>query len=215
MPDDGSDPRPRDGYSAGIDKRTQKITLLVLIGLVLVAAVFLVSFAFSGAATPDRALTPNRTGTPTTAPSPSPTPTVSRAVADTATAPSGPVAAGTWEWQQLGGGECLEPYTTPWAEEFVVVDCGQEHHGQLVSRGTFPGEAAAAWPGEEALTSQLGLLCSAPTVIDYGRAGGYPDVQIQPAYPATEAQWSAGDRSYFCFASLAGGAAMTGSITVS
>lgn len=207
-PGDGSPTPPpgHDGFTEGIDKRTQRITLIVLLGLVVVAAVFLVSFAFSGAAVPDPV------STSTARPTPQPTPTGTRAVADPASAPSGPVAPGTWSWNELGGGECLEPYTTPWAEEFTVVDCVQPHHGQVLARGVVDGDASAPWPGEEALTSRLGLLCSESSVIDYGRAGAFSDVQLQLTYPADEAQWAAGDRSYFCFVSRSGGEALTESL---
>lgn len=201
-----SAPRDDDGFGQGIDKRTQKITLIVLLGLIVVAAVFLVSFAFSGAAVPD----PVSTSTPRAAPQP--TPTGTRAVADPETAPTGPVAPGVHAWNELGGGECLEPYTTPWAERFTVVDCAQPHHGQVLVRGTVEGDASAPWPGEEVLTSRLGLLCSESSVIDFGRAGAFSDVQLQPSYPADEAQWAAGDRSYFCFVSRSGGEALTESL---
>jgi hypothetical protein len=116
------------------------------------------------------------------------------------------------EWDQLGGGECLEPYVSPWEEEFTVIDCAAPHTGQLVYRGTFPGDATTPFPGEAALASQINLLCSAPGVIDLAAARAFPDVQLQGSFPVTDKQWTEGQRYYYCFVSRSGGEALTGSI---
>jgi hypothetical protein len=41
---------------------------------------------------------------------------------------------------------------------------------------------------------------------------GVNDLQVQAAFPVTEAQWAAGERTYYCFANRAGGEPLTGSI---
>jgi hypothetical protein len=124
--------------------------------------------------------------------------------ADTA-APPGPLAPGVHDWNALHGGECLSGYTSPWELQFTVADCAGDHNAQLVSRGAFAEDAAAPYPGEPELISRLNLLCTAPTVLDYAVAQTVPDVQWQGAYPANDAQWAAGDRSYFCFYSRTSG----------
>jgi hypothetical protein len=115
-------------------------------------------------------------------------------------------------WNALFGSECIEPYVSPWEEEFTVVDCAAPHTAQLVYRGAFPGDAAAPFPGEAALASQINLLCSASGVIDLAAAGTFGDLQLQGSYPVTPEQWTAGERSYYCFASRVSGEPLTASV---
>ena len=65
-------------------------------------------------------------------------------------------------WNTLFGGECIDPFESAWAEEFTVVDCAAPHAAQLVYRGDLPGDAAAPFPGEAEIASQMNLLCTAP-----------------------------------------------------
>jgi hypothetical protein len=136
---------------------------------------------------------------------PSPTPTV---------APLGPVAPGVYPWDELLGGECLDPYSGPWAEEYTVVDCEEPHPAQLMTRGTFVDEdnPFAAYPGLEALQSQVSLLCTAATVVDYGKAKAYTDIQFEASYAATADEWADGNHDYFCFMLRSSGGEITGSI---
>ena len=127
-------------------------------------------------------------------------------------APTGPQPAGVHAWNTLFGGECVDPYTDPWAEEFTVVDCAAPHAAQLVYRGTVPGDAAAPFPGEAEIGSQMGLLCTADGVIDQAAIAGITDLQVQAAFPVTEEQWAAGERTYYCFANRSGGEPLTASI---
>jgi hypothetical protein len=148
------------------------------------------------------------TATPSPAATPSPTPTPEPAAA--AALPAGPAAPGVQEWDALAGGECLSGFTSPWSEQFTVVDCAGDHNAQLVTRGLFtdpadPASATMPFPGEAELAGRLNLLCTAPAVLDYAAAGALPDVQWQAAYPVTEAEWAAGDRSYYCFFSRTSG----------
>jgi hypothetical protein len=127
-------------------------------------------------------------------------------------APPGPLAPGVHDWNALHGGECLSGYSSPWELQFTVVDCSTEHNAQLVSKGAFPEDAATPYPGEPALASRLNLLCTAPAVLNYAAAGELPDVQWQAAYPADDAQWTSGDRAYFCFYSRSSGQPLGGSL---
>ena len=150
-------------------------------------------------------------------PTPTPTPTLTAL-------PVGPVEPGTYAWNELLGGECLEPYENAWQEEFTVVPCDEPHGGQLVHRAWFPpevvdpenpqvGKPDDPFPGAEALATRITLLCSAPGVVDLSIAGGFADAQIQGAYPVTEEQWEA-DPSYYCFFSLSSQAPLTVSVAV-
>jgi hypothetical protein len=153
-----------------------------------------------------------------TSPSPSPTP-----------APAGPAAAGVHTWNELRGGECLDPFTSAWAETFTVVDCAAPHPAQLVVRGTFPaatpassatptptptptGSAGSGYPGVAALQAQINLLCTASGVIDFDIAGAFSDIQFQASYAATAGEWAAGQHDYFCFVSRSSGEPLTGSL---
>lgn len=138
---------------------------------------------------------------PSTAASTTPAP----ATADFATTPAG---AGTHSWRDLAGGECLTDFTSVWAETFTVVDCATAHQAQLTHRGTIDGD----YPGAAELAAQMPSLCSSASALSLGAAGAYSDVQVQGAYPATDAEWATGDHFYSCFATRASGEAMTGSL---
>ena len=201
---------------AGGISRTQRVLLWVAGSLVAVLALlvlFLVGTRLPGFLGPAPAIV-----APSSA-SPSPSPTVMAV---------GPVTPGDYRWDELLGGECLDPYTGPWAEDFTVVDCTLPHPAQLVVRGTFaeqpatvpgpsasPGsESGSGYPGIAALQAQINLLCTAATVIDYAAAGAYTDIQFEASYPVSDEQWQAGDRDYFCFVSRASGAPLAASIAI-
>ena len=154
--------------------------------------------------------------------SPTPTPTPTRTPLAI-----GPVEPGTYDWNELLGGECLEPYdaeTGAWAEEYTVVDCATPHAAQMVFRAWFPAEPVdpeapdaepvwAEYPGEEALQAQISLLCSAPGVVDLAAASAYTDAQVQGSYPMTQEQWES-DPSYYCFVSRSSGEPLTTSVAI-
>lgn len=149
-------------------------------------------------AAPTSSAAPPSSAMPTATPTPAPGPAAASA------APTGPAAPGVHDWDALAGGECLSGFTSPWSEQFTVVDCAGEHDAQLVTRGLFtdpadPASAAAPFPGEAELAGRLNLLCTSPAVLDYAVAGELPDAQWQASYPVTETEWAAGDRAYYCF----------------
>jgi hypothetical protein len=200
---DDSDPQ-RQYADTRAPRRTTRALFWIAAGLlviVILVGLFFLGQRLGGGSTPAAAPTATKTATPT------PTPT-------TMAAPTGPQPAGVHKWDALGGGECLQPFRSPWDEEFTVVDCATPHAAQLVYRGELPGstEPASAFPGEAALASQINLLCSAPGVIDLVGARAYPDVQVQGSYPVTEEQWKSGQRSYFCFVSRSSGEPLSASI---
>lgn len=133
----------------------------------------------------------------------------------TPTAPVTPTAMatpGVSAWDQLYGGECIDSFSSPWQEEFTVVDCSAEHAAQLVYRGSFPGDASTVFPGEEALGAQINALCTQAGVFDTGAASAYANLQVQGAYPVTAEQWDGGERSFYCFVNRTDGSAITGSL---
>jgi len=197
-PESPDEPPVRSGVS-----RSQKILLWVVGGLVAVLA--LIALFFVGTRLP--ALFAHKAPVVLSTPSASPTPSsTAKAV--------GPVANGVHPWDALLGGECLDPYTSPWAEKFTVVDCAKPHTAQMVFRGTFDTTADPSYPGVEKLQAQISLLCAAPGVINLAAAGAYNDVQLQGSYAVNEDEWAQGEHDYFCFVNRSSGQPLTGSVAV-
>lgn len=163
-----------------------------LLVLVVLAGLYFLGTQLTGGSTPEASPAPSATETPI------PEPTAAQ-------------PPGVHPWDTLFGGECIDPYVNPWAEEFTVVDCAAPHAAQLVYRGELPGDAAAPFPGEDALSAQTVELCRAAGVIDVAAASGVPDLQVQASYPLEE-QWGSGERTYYCFANRSGGEPLTGTV---
>jgi hypothetical protein len=184
-------------------QRTQKVLLWIAGGLVAVLALvglFLAGTKLSGVfAQP----------TPVASPTPS-------AIALVEAKPSkiGPLAPGSYSWSALLGTECLQPYASAWDEKYTVVDCAAPHTAQLVYHGIFGDEAFAPYPGLPALLTRINLLCSAPTAINYAAASQFTDIQISASYTATESDWAAGKRDYYCFVTRSSGDPLTASVAV-
>jgi hypothetical protein len=196
--DDGSVPPTRQGPN---------VRILVMLAVGLLALIVLIGLFAFGTRLP--ALTAAPVATPSPTPSATPTPTPTPTVTPK---PAAALPAGVHPWSALGGGECLQPYTNPWAETFTVVDCAAPHAAQLVYTNLLSADIAAPYPGADALASQINLLCTKPGIIDLGAAGQYPDLQLQGSYPATAKQWTDGQRSYYCFASRSSGQPLTASV---
>ncbi|SMG27980.1 septum formation family protein [Agreia pratensis] len=201
--------------ASGVRRPTPRWLVVAVAAL---AAVFVVVLFFViGRHLPwfDEAQTAAPTSGPTASTSATPaaaTPTPTPTAPEPAAAPTGPAAAGVHPWNELRGGECLDPFGTPWDETFTVVDCAAPHAAQLIARVSLNPDPAAVYPGEAAITSQLNLACTAPTVLDFAAASAYPDVQWQASYPVSEAQWAAGQREYSCFVSRSSGEKFTASV---
>lgn len=192
--------------------RSQKVLLAVAGGLVVVLA--LVALFLVGTRLPTLLGSASAPLTDVvTEPTPGPTD-----AADEVPLPTGPVEPGVWAWNELRGGECLDGYSDPWAEEFTVVDCATPHAAQLVVRAEVPvatPEASdEAFPGVEVLRERVSELCAAPGVLDLSQAGDYTDVQLEVSYPAVAEQWNTGERTYFCFVNRASGEPIEGSLAV-
>ena len=194
----GSEPAAPAGIS-----RAQRILIWVAGGLLALLA--LVALFFVGTRLP--ALFAHQTPVASTSPSASPTPS-------STARPVGPVANGVHAWDELLGGECLNPFTNPWAEKFTVVDCATPHPAQMVFRGTSDTATDPTFPGADKLQAQISLLCAAPGVINLAAAGAYSDAQVQGSYAVTEQEWADGEHDYFCFVSRKSGQPLTGSVAL-
>lgn len=173
-----------------------RVLLWVAIGLVAVLALIALFMLGHRLGTPEPIAAPAPSDTPAPEPEPEPEPEP----------PTGPAEPGVHAWSELRGGECLDPYTNPWAEEFTVVDCALPHPAQVLLRAPFPGtEESTPFPTAAALQSQINVLCSAPSVIDLAVAGAYADIQIDGSYAITAEQWDDGLRDYTCFVSRSSG----------
>lgn len=136
--------------------------------------------------------------TPTPTPTPTPRPG------------TGPVDPGDYDWDDLRGGECVDPFFSAWEEEFTVVDCEDPHAAQVLLRGEFSDAATAAYPGTDALLAQAITECSSESVLDFAIAGQVNDIQISASVPATESSWEDGLREYYCFVARGSGEALPG-----
>ena len=159
------------------------------------------------AAQPAPVSTASRPASPSPKPTPTPTPTPT-----VTPKPAAAVGPGVHPWDTLGGGECIQPFSNVWAQEFTVVDCATPHAAQLVYTNLLSADPAAPYPGVDALAQQIPGLCTAGGVIDLAAAAAYPDLQVVGSYPATEQQWKDGQRSYYCFANRSGGEPLTSSV---
>ncbi|WP_426623998.1 septum formation family protein [Leifsonia sp. McL0607] len=93
----------------------------------------------------------------------------------------------------LTPGDCLQTYTSKSADSYPVIDCGSPHIAQLLSKGELPQSSDAAYPGEEALDTQIGDLCGQHLDWDWVRVRN-EDVQVDLRYADTAASWASGDR---------------------
>lgn len=193
------------GSSAPRSTTLPRVLLWVAIGLVAVLALIALFMLGQRLGTPEPAAAPVPSDTPAPEPEPEPEPEP----------PAGPAEPGVHAWNDLRGGECLDPYTNPWAEEFTVVDCALPHPAQVLLRAPFPGtDETTPFPTAAALQSQLNVLCSAPSVIDLAVAGAYADIQIDGSYAITAEQWDDGLRDYTCFVSRSSGEPIAESLVV-
>jgi hypothetical protein len=186
--------------------------VLVGVAAALVAALALAGLFFIGTQLSETPPAAQATKPPTAAPTPVPSAPAEAPASPVAAL--GPVAPGVYEWKELLGTECLEPFVSAWESEYTVVDCGTPHGGQLVYRGRFDDSAIDAFPGLEALQARMNLLCSSPENIDYAAASQFDDIQISSSFAGTEEDWTSGNRNYFCFVSRSSGEPLTGGVAM-
>ena len=202
--DEGDDASSSGSESAAPSRLSRAAKIIISAAAIVVAILLLIALFFIGAriATPPAPLP-----VPTSTPTASPTPTPSAAAV-------GPVPEGVHQWDELLGGECLDPFDTAWQDSYTVVSCAAPHAAQLVVRGGFADAAEAAYPGLEQLSARMNLLCTAPSVVDYSAAGSLSDIQVEASFAVDAADWDAGNRTYFCFLSRSSGEPLTTSIAL-
>lgn len=194
-------PRAAKGERAPVS-RVQKVLLWVAGGLVAalaLVALFVVGTRLPALLGPAPALTPS--------PTPTPTPTL-------IVLPAGPLAPGEYQWDELLGGECLDPFESAWQDRYTVVDCATPHPAQMTARGRFEDALGTPFPGAEELQKRINLLCTAATVINYQVASTAIDIQVSASFPVDEADWDSGNRTYFCFVNRSSGENLTASVAV-
>lgn len=194
-------PRAAKGERAPVS-RTQKVLLWVAGGLVAalaLVALFLVGTRLPALLGPAPALTP----------SPTPTPSPSIVIL-----PAGPLEPGEYQWDELLGGECLDPFESAWQDRYTVVDCATPHPAQMVARGRFEDAPGTPFPGAEELQKRINLLCTAASVINYQVAATAIDIQVTASFPVDEDDWDSGNRTYFCFVDRASGEKLTASVAI-
>ncbi|MCI0155409.1 septum formation family protein [Leifsonia shinshuensis] len=192
MRDSQAQKAPSDGLS-----RRGWLVLVSVTAAVLVVAAGAAAFALglpAGHAGPATSSPPAGAARPQLDPAPTPLGLPARPTpspAPSATVPSRPLGT-------LAAGDCLQTYTSKSEAAYPVIDCASPHIAQLLSKGTLPQAAGAAFPGKTALDEQVGDLCEQH--LDWAWVGVWnEDVQVDLRYADTPALWSAGDRSYYCF----------------
>ncbi len=112
-----------------------------------------------------------------------------------------PRSNGEWSWDELNGGECLEPYTDANENTYTVVDCDEAHSAQLVRIGDLRVDAGIPiYPGDAAVGPIAMGECYASGVISASGIAAYPTLTTDFRYPTSQAQWNKGDTFYYCFA---------------
>jgi hypothetical protein len=208
--EDGSGRSPVDPTGPGVPpgpppavSRTQRILLWVLGGTLALLAI--VALFFLGARLPDLLGPAPAVVVPSGTPSPSASPGFVL----------GPVEPGEYAWDELLGGECLDPFQDPWQTTYVVVDCAAPHPAQMVRRGVLPEATAdtGLYPGEDIVQTQVIALCRGGGIFDPATVSALPDVVVSASYP-TEEDWNDGGRDYFCFVTRSSGELITGDLAL-
>lgn len=108
-------------------------------------------------------------------------------------------APGTWLWSELRGGECLKNFTTPFAEDFLVVSCESAHHAELLSATLISQEITDPYPGNSSVMAVARQLCDLSQQINIDKVAMFRDLRIAYSYPASLSQWERGERAVYCF----------------
>jgi HAE1 family hydrophobic/amphiphilic exporter-1 len=124
-----------------------------------------------------------------------------------------PRPAGVWAWDELNGGECIEPYTGPTQDSYNVVDCSTPHSAQLVRVGDLRTDSGIPiYPGDSAIGPVATGACYKSGIIKASAYATYPSLSSDVHYPTSQTQWNKGDTFYYCFAHTNPVAPITGSV---
>jgi len=131
-----------------------------------------------------------------------------------------PRAAGSWSWDELNGGECIDNYddadpTTDNAfqDSYDVVSCNDPHDAQLVRVGDLRTDAGIPiYPGDAAIGPVAMGECFSSKIISASAKAAYPTLSSDWRYPTSQTQWNKGNTFYYCFAHTNPIADITGSV---
>ena len=112
-----------------------------------------------------------------------------------------PRGEGSWSWDELNGGECIEPFTDATADSYTVVACSSAHSAQLVRVGDLRKDASMPiYPGDSAIGLVATGACYKSGIIKDSAYVSYPSLTSSIHYPTSQTQWNKGDTFYYCFA---------------
>ena len=162
---------------------------------------------------------PDIRSVPVTIPYKPPAVTVPK-VPDFPTITVSPRSAGTWSWDELNGGECIDNYDDAdpltddaYQDTYEVVDCADSHEAQLVRVGDLRTDAGIPiYPGDSAAGPVAMGECFASGIITASAYTTYPTLLTDVRYPTSQTQWNKGDTFYYCFAHTIPIANITGSV---
>ena len=162
---------------------------------------------------------PDIRSVPVTIPYKPPAVTVPK-VPDFPTITVSPRSAGTWSWDELNGGECIDNYDAAdpltddaYQDTYEVVDCADSHEAQLVRVGDLRTDAGIPiYPGDSAAGPVAMGECFASGIITASAYATYPTLLTDVRYPTSQTQWNKGDTFYYCFAHTIPIADITGSV---
>jgi HAE1 family hydrophobic/amphiphilic exporter-1 len=162
---------------------------------------------------------PDIRSVPVTIPYKPPAVTVPK-VPDFPTITVSPRSAGTWSWDELNGGECIDNYDDAdpltddaYQDTYEVVDCADSHEAQLVRVGDLRTDAGIPiYPGDSAAGPVAMGECFASGIITASAYATYPTLLTDVRYPTSQTQWNKGDTFYYCFAHTIPIADITGSV---
>jgi hypothetical protein len=123
-----------------------------------------------------------------------------------------PQAPGTWEWDELRGGECLTGFSDPFAEQFQVVSCSSPHNAELLHAELLSRESSEPYPGDPAVLAAARAACDVRDLVNIEVAQEFSDLRTGYSYPVSQDQWEAGERGVYCFVYSESGATFESSL---
>ncbi len=116
-----------------------------------------------------------------------------------------PQTAGTWDWFELRGGECISGFSDAFAEKFQVVSCTSPHNAQLIHAELLSDSLAEPYPGDAPVVAMARDLCDVRELVKREVAEEFSDLRTSYSYPVNQVQWDAGERAVYCFVFSASG----------
>ena len=127
---------------------------------------------------------------------------------------------GSWSWDELNGGECIDNYddadpttNNAFQDSYDVVSCNDPHDAQLVRVGDLRTDAGIPiYPGDVAIGPVAMGECFSSKIISTSAKAAHPTLSSDWRYPTSQTQWNKGNTFYYCFAHTNPIADITGSV---